>query len=138
MKKLILFTGLIFSFNLVFSQVRMGYTVSQIKSDLGYDLTYEFKSFTYDGATYYYLSFSTDNAMVFHYFTSRDYDAKAIMAKIVPFTQGDLNLYVETYNKQYVIISSTEWKAYMGTGIMKIKLKYDEEGEYAYFLWSEE
>ncbi len=138
MKKLILFIGLIFSFNLVFSQVRMGYTVSQIKSDLGYDLTYEFKSFIVDGATYYYLSFATDNAWVFHYFASNEYDAKAIMAKVVPDDQGALNLYVETYNKKYVIVSSKEWKAYIGTAIYTIKLRYDDEDNYSYFIWSEE
>jgi len=39
-----------------------------------------------------------------------------------------LNAQVEVYNKKYVIISETSWKAYLeGGGIMKIKLVYDEE-----------
>jgi hypothetical protein len=45
-----------------------------------------------------------------------------------PDNMTALNAQVEVYNKKYVIISETSWKAYLeGGGILKIKLVYDEE-----------
>jgi len=39
-----------------------------------------------------------------------------------------LNAQVEIYNKKYVIISETSWKAYLeGGGLMKINLTYDKD-----------
>lgn len=46
----------------------------------------------------------------------------------IPKNMQALNAQVEIYNKKYVILSETSWKAYLeGGGIMYIKLNYDED-----------
>lgn len=52
---------------------------------------------------------------------------------IYPKSQLDLKNYVENYNEEYVVVSDTEWKAYLTIGICDIHLDYDS-GNY-YFLW---
>jgi hypothetical protein len=48
-----------------------------------------------------------------------------------------LNGQVEAYNKKYVIVSDTEWKAYLeGGGTMNIELKYNEEYEKYIFYYT--
>jgi len=46
----------------------------------------------------------------------------------IPHDMTALNAQVEVYNKKYVIVSETSWKAYLeGGGLIKINLIYDEE-----------
>jgi len=48
-----------------------------------------------------------------------------------------LNGQVETYNKKYVIVSDTEWKAYLeGGGLLKITLEYNDEYEVYVFSYA--
>lgn len=50
----------------------------------------------------------------------------------------NLNGQVEAYNKKYVIVSDTEWKAYLeGGAILKIKLDYNEEHNMYVFYYTE-
>ncbi len=49
-----------------------------------------------------------------------------------------LNGQVETYNKKYVIISDTKWKAYLEEGgILNIELQYKEDYKCYVFYYSE-
>lgn len=55
----------------------------------------------------------------------------------IPDNMTALNAQVEVYNKKYVIVSETSWKAYLeGGGIMKINLTYDEENKIYTFYYS--
>jgi hypothetical protein len=55
----------------------------------------------------------------------------------IPHNMTSLNTQVEIYNKKYVIISETSWKAYLeGGGLMKINLIYDEENKFYYFTYA--
>ena len=55
----------------------------------------------------------------------------------IPKDLVSLKAQVEIYNKKYVIISETSWKAYLeGGGLMKINLKYDEDSKSYYFTYS--
>jgi hypothetical protein len=48
-----------------------------------------------------------------------------------------LNAQVENYNKKYVIVSETSWKAYLdGGSIMRINLVYDEENKTYFFTYN--
>ncbi|TYB72666.1 hypothetical protein ES677_01565 [Bizionia gelidisalsuginis] len=49
-----------------------------------------------------------------------------------------LNGQVETYNRKYVIVSDTEWKAYLkGGNILKINLTYNDENKFYIFHYNE-
>jgi hypothetical protein len=55
----------------------------------------------------------------------------------VPKSMIALNAQVELYNKKYVIVSDTSWKAYLGNNAkMNIHLVYDEKYEYYVFTYS--
>lgn len=115
---------------IVFGQARLGSTVSDIKSEF-WESTYKQKS-GYDEDGDYYITIETERATVTYYFNS---DKVCVLTAIIPNNQGDLNFYVEMYNKQYVIVSSTQWKMYSNNGIANIQLIYPQGGGY-YFLWS--
>lgn len=129
--KIHIITLITFLFTLVsFSQVRLGSTSEEIKDEFWqdeYDLN---EGYTDDDINY--ISLRVNRASVFYYF---NYDKICFLCMVIPDDQGSLNYYVEQYNSQYVIVSSTEWKMYSKNGIAKIKLIYDGEGGY-YFTWS--
>lgn len=51
---------------------------------------------------------------------------------------GYLNAQVEAYNKKYVIVSDTKWKAYLEEGgILNIELSYNSEIKQYVFYYSE-
>jgi predicted PolB exonuclease-like 3'-5' exonuclease len=55
----------------------------------------------------------------------------------IPNDLEALNAQIEIYNKKYVIISDTSWKAYLnGGGTMKINLTYEEEFETYMFYYT--
>ena len=50
----------------------------------------------------------------------------------------NLNRQVEEYNKKYVIVSDTEWKAYLAGGsVLNITLSYNEENEVYVFYYAD-
>jgi hypothetical protein len=50
----------------------------------------------------------------------------------IPYLNGQ----VEAYNKKYVIISDTKWKAYLeGGGILNIELTYNDENKLYVFSY---
>ena len=115
---------------IVFGQSRLGSTASEIKSEF-WENTYNQKS-GYDKDGDYYITITTPKATVTYYFKT---DKICYLTAIIPDNQGALNFYVEQYNKQYVIVSSKQWKMYSDGGIANIQLIYPEGGGY-YFLWS--
>ena len=55
----------------------------------------------------------------------------------IPNNMAALNAQVEAYNKKYVIVTETSWKAYLeGGGIMNINLSYDEENKLYVFYYT--
>jgi len=115
---------------IVFGQARLGSTASEIRSEF-WESSYNLKS-GYDDDGDYYITITTERATVIYYFKS---DKVCYLTAIIPDNQGALNFYVELYNKQYVVVSATQWKMYSNNGIANINLIYPEGGGY-YFLWS--
>jgi hypothetical protein len=115
---------------IVFGQARLGSTASEIRSEF-WESSYNLKS-GYDDDGDYYITITTERATVTYYFKS---DKVCYLTAIIPDNQGALNFYVELYNKQYVVVSATQWKMYSNNGIANINLIYPEGGGY-YFLWS--
>lgn len=114
----------------IFGQARLGSSATEIKNEF-WESRYNLKS-GYDKDGDYYITITTERATVTYLFNS---DKVCYLTAIIPDAQGDLNFYVELYNKQYVIVSSTQWKMYSNNGIANINLIYPEGGGY-FFLWS--
>ncbi len=130
MKNKILILVFIMSSFLSIGQSRLGTSSSEIKTEFS-DPEYNLETgYTDEGS--YFVSITINEATVNYYF---DENKICNICIISPKNQGQLNYYVEKYNKQYVIISSTEWKMYSEYGISEIKLIFPDEGGFL-FLWS--
>lgn len=114
----------------IFGQVRLGSSVTEIKKEF-WESSYKLKG-GYTDDNLYYISIETERASVIYYFNS---DKVCTLCAILPDNQGQLNYYVELYNNQYVIVSPTQWKMYSNNGIANINLVYPDEGGYV-FIWS--
>lgn len=104
------------------AQAHLGSTLTDIKA------LYPDKFFTIDYSTTGQKFASADMSYgTFYYY----FDKKTGLSNFcmqVPDNMPALNALVENYNKRYVIISETSWKAYLeGGGILNIKLVYDEK-----------
>lgn len=121
MKKLIFALIVILPF-LGNAQAHLGETPSGIKA-LHPDKTFT-EDYTKDGQKYisaemYYGTFV--------YYFNKETGLSDFCIQI-PHNMTALNAQVEIYNKKYVIISETSWKAYLeGGGLLKINLKYEED-----------
>jgi hypothetical protein len=114
---------------IVFGQARVGSSAADIKSEF-WESSYNLKS-GYNNDGDYYITIETERASVTYFFNSEKICTSTF---IIPNNQGALNFYVELYNKQYVIVSSTQWKMYSNNGIANISLVYPDGGGY-FFLW---
>jgi hypothetical protein len=129
MKKTILTIMFAITSCILFGQARNGNSATDISAEFS-ERIYDLKSgLTKDGD--YYIIIKTERASVLYNFDS---DKVCTNIVIVPENDGALNFYVEMYNKQYVIISPTSWKAYTNQGIADIELVYPEGGG-TYFIW---
>lgn len=115
---------------IAFGQARLGTSATDIRSEFS-ESRYNLKS-GYDDDGDYYITIETERATVIYYFNS---EKICYLTLIAPDNQGALNYYVELYNKQYVIVSSKQWKMYSENGIANIELVYPEGGGY-FFRWS--
>lgn len=115
---------------IAFGQARLGTSATDIRSEFS-ESSYNLKS-GYDDDGDYYITIETERATVFYYFNS---EKICYLTLIAPDNQGALNFYVEMYNKQYVIVSSKQWKMYSENGISNIELVYPKSGGY-FFRWS--
>lgn len=120
MKKIILLF-ILFSVSCGFgyTQSRLGYTFDQIKSEftneglkVRIEKSEKLKTF---------LVVEMERADVQYIF---DDNKICTVTAIYPHNTGQLNYFVERYNKIYVIISPTKWRAYDETGYADIKLVY--------------
>jgi hypothetical protein len=117
MKKLIL---LLLPF-LGYSQAHLGHTEYEIRS---YHTDVDFiRDWTKDGQKY--LMGAMPLGTFIYYFDEKGYSNFNVQ---IPRTMKDANLQAEIYNGKYVIISKTNWTAYLeGGGIMKIEMVFDEK-----------
>jgi hypothetical protein len=130
MKKL-LFLLIVFLPILSNAQAHLGSTEKEIR-DLHSDKTFEI-GYSDDGEKYIhtFMIYGT-----FFYYFDKETGLSNFCMQIVdkmPYLNGQ----VEAYNKKYVIISDTKWKAYLeGGGVLNIILSYNEKLE-AYVFYYE-
>ncbi len=119
---------MLFAFSSLFTmaQAKIGFTEQQIRDSLPF---VSFKKGETDNSIRY-IVYNNDRAIIAYYF---DDFGRCYLTAVLPNTQGDLNYFVEVYNNRYVIISSTEWRAYLKNGILKIKLIYPDDNSLAFF-----
>ena len=118
MKYLIIF---ILSLSISYGQARLGYTFSEIKSEMGGSSGYA------DGILY--IKTSTSRADVVYVFD----DYECIITMITPLTEGALHYYIEKYNNEYVILSKNKWRMYSNNSTVTIELRYSND-KYK-FIW---
>mgnify|MGYP001009222004 CR=1 FL=1 len=120
MKHLILILALSVPF-LCNAQAHLGSTLSDIKQ-MHPDKTFTI-NYTDDGTKYASAEMSLGTYI--YYFDKET--ALSYYCIQIPNNMTALNTQVEIYNKKYVIVSETSWKAYLdGGGLMKINLEYNE------------
>ena len=131
MKKLILTVALFCATISVKSQSRLGFTSSEIFSDVGakYSITVDYTKDDGDKI----LNCEMGQIHISYCFFDKSNICNAVA--ITPNTQGALNYFVEQYNKNYVIISPTEWRMYGNDGSISAISLIDSEESRSYFLW---
>lgn len=130
MKKIIIVLFIILPF-LGNAQAHLGASFEDIKAqhtDKVFTIDY-----TKDGVKYTSAIMSLGT---FFYYFDKETDLTYFCIQI-PKDMNALNAQVEIYNKKYVIISETSWKAYLEDGgLMKINLIYDKENKTYYFSYA--
>ncbi len=113
-----------------YSQAHLGISLTELK-ELHNDKTFKI-NFTDDGTKYASAEMPFGE---FSYYFGKE-DGLTFRCIQIPDNMTALNAQVENYNKKYVIVSETSWKAYLdGGGIMKINLVYNEEYKAYYFTF---
>lgn len=125
MKNLILFLLLIPIFGI--SQARIGSSRQDIYKEF-VELSPKFDNPSDNLSS---LHFETGRALVVHYFDDSEYCTLSVIA---PKTQGDLNFYVEMYNRMYVVINSKEWRMYSENGSVSTIELVTNKGT-TFFVW---
>lgn len=113
------------------AQAHLGSTLHEIKN------YHPEKEFTVESLDDGSLVAETDMPLgSFLYFFDKETGLSNLCVQI-PDDLTALNTQVEIYNKKYVIISETSWKAYLdGGGVMKINLNYDEDIDNYIFVYT--
>ena len=121
MKKLIILL-LVFLPLLSYSQEHLGHTEKEIRemhSDKTFDIGYTDDGEKYIGA---FMNYGT-----FYYYFNKETELSYFCMQAVDKIHY-LNAQVEAYNKKYIIVSDTEWKAYLEGGVLlKVELEYHEK-----------
>lgn len=113
------------------AQAHLGSTLADIKS-LHTDKVFTIK-YTNDGQKYAYTNMYYGT---FYYYFDKETGLSNFCMQI-PDNMTALNAQIETYNKKYVIVSETSWKAYLeGGGLMKIRLEYNKENDVYVFYYT--
>lgn len=110
-KTLFLLTMMILFYSKSFSQSRLGYTESQIRSE--FSEQYFTTAYTEKGVKY--IHFTNERFLAMYFF---DKDNVCFLCSATPLNGGVLNYMVESYNKKYVIVSDTQWKYYTDNGLI--------------------
>lgn len=116
MKKILLLLLFCSISNIGFGQIRLNSSKTEIKKEFN-QAKYSLNEMNIDGIET--ISIVTERVNLLYMFDS---DNICKICLLIPDTQGDLNYYVELYNRQYVVISDKEWKMYNQNGIAKIEL----------------
>lgn len=113
------------------AQAHLGSTLADIKA-LHPDKVFTVK-YTDDGQKYTYANMYYGT---FYYYFDKETGLSNLCFQ-VPDNMTALNAQVEIYNKKYVILSETSWKAYLeGGGLMKINLEYNKQNEVYVFYYT--
>jgi len=112
---------LILSLSSLYGQARLGYTFSEINSEIAGSSGY--------AETILYIKASTSRADVVYVFD----DYECIITMIIPLTEGALHYYIEKYNNEYVILSKNKWRMYSNNSTATIELRYSND-KYK-FIW---
>jgi hypothetical protein len=117
---------------LTFGQAHLGLSESEIKNK------YPEKSFETDytdEGQKYISTFMIYGTFVYYFDKETGLSSSCIqVVDELPYLNGQ----VEAYNKKYVIISDTKWKAYLeGGGIINIELVYKEEYKLYVFYYTD-
>ena len=114
-------------------QAHLGATLKEIK-EAHPNNVFKDVYYTDDGSKYFT---STDMPLGnFSYYFTKETD-KTYLCVQVPIDNIALNTLVEMYNKKYVIVSDSTWKAYLdGGAIMNINLHYAEKYGVSIFFYS--
>ena len=117
---------------IVNGQAHLGVTLSGLKQS--YPEKYFKIGYTNDGTKYV----TTEQPLgTFVYYFDKETGLTNFCIQ-VPKSMQALNTQVEIYNKKYVIISETSWKAYLeGGGLMNIRLVFDEEYKLYVFQYTD-
>ena len=112
-------------------QAHLGSTLTDIK------VLYPQKEFSVEYTDDGSLTAQTDMPYgTFIYFFDKETELSRLCIQL-PDNMVALNAQVEIYNRKYVIVSETSWKAYLeGGGIMEIKLTYDEDLKTYVFIYT--
>ncbi len=113
------------------AQAHLGSTLTDIKAshpDKEFTVNY-----TEEGQKYAY----ADMAYGTFYYYFDKVSGLSNFCMQIPFNMTTLNGQVEAYNRKYVIVSETYWKAYLeGGGLMKIELQYNKEYDLYVFYYT--
>ena len=113
------------------AQAHLGESLSGLKAR--YPEKYFKIEYTNDGTKY---TTAEQPLGTFVYYFDRE-TGLTYMCIQVPNNLQALNTQVEIYNKKYVIVSDSSWKAYLdGGGTMKINLTYNEEYQTYIFYYT--
>ncbi|MBN2664076.1 MAG: hypothetical protein JXR68_10540 [Bacteroidales bacterium] len=124
MKHVILLVTFFLLFYSGFSQSRIGWTELQIKTEF---YSWSFDTDYLNDGTKYIVTDDENNATIAYFFNEQ---GLCYLTMVMPSNQVAVNYYVQTYNNQYVIVSDTEWKAYLANGVLVIKLFFGDDGPY--------
>lgn len=112
------------------AQAHLGSTLKEIRErypDKEFDIDY-----TNSGGKYAQVKMPLGTFI--YYFNDENITYMCIQ---IPEDMPSLNAQVEIYNKKYVVVSETSWKAYLdGGGIMKINLTYNDEYKLYVFYYT--
>lgn len=112
---------------IAFSQVRLNFTKSEIVSEFSED-KFKLKEFKYEGLDA--VTIFTERVNLLYLFNKNKICKASVL---IPHTKQDLKYFIELYNREYVIISDTEWKMYSNNNVSTIELIYTK-GKQA-FRW---
>jgi hypothetical protein len=113
------------------AQARLGTSASDIKAEFS-DSNYKLTS-AYNDERVYTITVTLERSTVLYYF-NKDFICNVTF--IIPNNQTVLNYMVEYYNKNYVVISTTEWKMYSKNGICRVELVFGDD--LYFFAWRAE
>ena len=109
------------------AQSRLGYNMGQVRAD------FSGKNWEYGTSEsgYQWMAFQDDDIRAVYWFNE---DGQCVITSCTPTSVGKLNMYVELYNKQFVIIDDYNWKWYSPEGIViYVALRKTDDGTPVFF-----